>query len=54
VITVYRSPSGELDEFFSWLHDILDPLINKGRSIILMGDLNININNKGPDSKQLI
>jgi hypothetical protein len=54
VIIVYRSPSGELDEFFPWLHDILDQLINKCRSIILLGDLNINIDNKWPDYKELI
>jgi hypothetical protein len=54
VIVVYRSPSGELVEFFPWLHDILDQLINKGRSTVLLGYLNININNKGPYAKQLI
>jgi hypothetical protein len=37
---------------FLRLHDIMEQLINKSRSIIQMGDFNVNINNKGPSTKQ--
>jgi exonuclease III len=44
----------ELHELFLQLQGILDHLFNKGRYVILMGDLNINTDTNWPDSKHQI
>jgi hypothetical protein len=56
IIVIYRSPKGLLEDFFNCLDctRILDNIINNGKGIIIMGDININILVKGSDYKQLL
>jgi hypothetical protein len=54
IIVIYSSPKGLLEDFFNCLDCILDKIINSGKDIIIMGDVNINILVKGSDYKQLL
>jgi exonuclease III len=53
IIATYRPPCGLLDEFFSCLCSILEKINKSGKRIVILGDLNINIMEKGPGSDQL-
>jgi hypothetical protein len=50
IIVFYRSPKGLLDDFFNCSDCILDKITQSGKG---MGDLNINILEKGAGYKQL-
>lgn len=41
VLTIYRSPEGNLDEFFFRLDNVLDKIVSFNVSIVLCGDINI-------------
>lgn len=45
VVTIYRSPDGDINVFFHKLYCILEMIQNMNLKIILNGDFNININN---------
>jgi hypothetical protein len=53
IIVIYRSPKGLLDDFFNCLDCILDKITQSDKGIIIMGDLNINILEKGAGYEQL-
>lgn len=46
LICLYRSPNGDLDEFFEILGDLMDE-ISTGVRVILVGDFNIDLNVEG-------
>jgi hypothetical protein len=54
IIMIYRSSNGLLDDLFNCFDCILDKIIDSGKGIIVMGDININILVKGSDYKQLL
>jgi hypothetical protein len=43
VVCVYRPPSGDFAVFESVMDDVLNKLCNKGKSVVVCGDFNINI-----------
>jgi exonuclease III len=54
IIALYKSPSGNLEEFFITLTGILEQLVQKDQYIIIAGDFNINIQDKGCGHKKLL
>jgi hypothetical protein len=54
IIALYRSPSGVTCEYFIHLTDILEQLVQKDQYIILVGVLNINIQEEGCGNKKFL
>jgi hypothetical protein len=48
---LYRSPSHGINKFFIRVIDILEKLTQKNQYIILVGDLNINVQEGGSSQK---
>jgi hypothetical protein len=54
ITALYRSPSGNLQKCFITLTGILEQIVQKDQYIIIAGDININIQEKGCGYQQLL
>lgn len=54
IVTIYRSPNGDLDTFFDVFTQVLELLFNSDKIVIINGDFNLKFNTEETNTKKLL